>query len=413
MKTERPKPNTFIVRWTAVLERTFHVCTVEESGAVYFREEWTEAIQTVADSLQRQEDERMKCSPTSQTDRIGEEGRDTSTGLHKRKTLNDFDCLKLLGNGTFGKVVLVREKASSKHYAMKILKKEVIIAKFLTYSFQTKDRLCFVMEYVSGGELFFHLSRERVFSEDRTRFYGAEIVSALDYLHSSKIVYRDLKLENVMLDKDGHIKITDFGLCKEGIAAAATMKTFCGTPEYLAPEMLEEKDYGRAVDWWGFGIIMFEMMCGRHPFYNQDREKLFQLILMGDIKFPSALSSDAKSLLSGLLTRDPNTRLAGGLDDAKEIMRHSFFVGIHWQDVYDKKLVPLKMSLVSWRGTCSRNAAQVTHYLAWTVFLPAVQWHRFRIFLRLRCKLNQAADTPPQQQKSHQAMRHAKECAAL
>ncbi|MGH0176815.1 UNVERIFIED_CONTAM: hypothetical protein FKN15_078065 [Acipenser sinensis] len=374
------------------------------------------------------------------------------------KTLNDFDCLKLLGKGTFGKVVLVREKASSKHYAMKILKKEVIIAKFLTYSFQTKDRVCFVMEYVSGGELFFNLSRERVFSEDWTRFYGAEIVSALDYLHSSKIVYRDLKLENVMLDKDGHIKITDFGLCKEGIAAAATMKTFCGTPGYLAPEfltysfqtkdrvcfvmeyvsggelffnlsrervfsedwtrfygaeivsaldylhsskivyrdlklenvmldkdghikitdfglckegiaaaatmktfcgtpgylapelenvmldkdghikitdfglckegiaaaatmktfcgtpgylapeMLEEKYYGSVVDWWGFGIIMFEMMCGRHPFYNQDREKLFQLILMGDIKFPSALSSDAKSLLSGLLTRDPNTR---------------------------------------------------------------------------------------------------------
>lgn len=141
---------------------------------------------------------------------------------------------------------------------MKILKKEVIIAKdevahtltesrvlkntrhpFLTslkYSFQTKDRLCFVMEYVNGGELFFHLSRERVFSEDRTRFYGAEIVSALDYLHSGKIVYRDLKLENLMLDKDGHIKITDFGLCKEGITDAATMKTFCGTPEYLAPE---------------------------------------------------------------------------------------------------------------------------------------------------------------------------------
>ncbi|XP_058860523.1 RAC-gamma serine/threonine-protein kinase-like [Acipenser ruthenus] len=272
MKTERPKPNTFIVRWTAVLERTFHACTAEE------REEWTEAIQTVADSLQRQEDERMKCSPTSQTDRIGEEGRDTSTGLHKQKTLNDFDCLKLLGKGTFGKVFLVREKASSKHYAMKILKKEVIIAKgevahtitenrvlkntrhpfltFLTYSFQTKDRLCFVMEYVSGGEI------------------------------------------------------------------------------------LEEKDYGRAVDWWSFGIIMFEMMCGRLPFYNEDLKKLFQLILMGDIKFPSALSSDAKSLLSGLLTRDPNTRLASGLDDAKEIMRHSFFVGIHWQDVYDKKLIP-------------------------------------------------------------------------
>ncbi|MBN3324097.1 AKT3 kinase, partial [Atractosteus spatula] len=459
MKTERPKPNTFIIRclqWTTVIERTFHVDTPEE------REEWTEAIQTVADKLQRQEEERMSCSPTSQIDNIGEEEMDTSTSHHKRKTMNDFDYLKLLGKGTFGKVILVREKASGKYYAMKILKKEVIIAKdevahtltesrvlkntrhpFLTslkYSFQTKDRLCFVMEYVNGGELFFHLSRERVFSEDRTRFYGAEIVSALDYLHSAKIVYRDLKLENLMLDKDGHIKITDFGLCKEGITDAATMKTFCGTPEYLAPELavksqhapvcagserggwcsqrlprpampggcsaqtlrhmasgdgdcwsrgptpalgglissqavsslpclwvlvmqakrapaevrwgtispsshggfavLEDNDYGRAVDWWGLGVVMYEMMCGRLPFYNQDHEKLFELILMEDIKFPKTLSADAISLLSGLLIKDPNKRLGGGPDDAKEIMRHSFFAGINWQDVYDKKLIP-------------------------------------------------------------------------
>uniref|UniRef100_A0A4W4ETI6 non-specific serine/threonine protein kinase n=1 Tax=Electrophorus electricus TaxID=8005 RepID=A0A4W4ETI6_ELEEL len=327
MKTERPKPNTFIIRclqWTTVIERTFHVDTPEE------RDEWTEAIQTVADKLQRQEEERLQCSPTSQIDNIGEEEMDVSISHHKRKTMNDFDYLKLLGKGTFGKVILVREKASGKYYAMKILKKEVIIAKdevahtltesrvlkntrhpFLTslkYSFQTKDRLCFVMEYVNGGELFFHLSRERVFSEDRTRFYGAEIVSALDYLHSAKIVYRDLKLENLMLDKDGHIKITDFGLCKEGITDAATMKTFCGTPEYLAPEVLEDNDYGRAVDWWGLGVVMYEMMCGRLPFYNQDHEKLFELILMEDIKFPRTLSADAKSLLSGLLIKDPNKR---------------------------------------------------------------------------------------------------------
>ncbi|KAG5855524.1 hypothetical protein ANANG_G00049940 [Anguilla anguilla] len=336
MKTERPKPNTFIIRclqWTTVIERTFHVDTPEE------REEWMEAIQMVADKLQRQEEERIQCSPTSQIDNICEEEMDTSTSHHKRKTMNDFDYLKLLGKGTFGKVILVREKASGTYYAMKILKKEVIIAKdevahtltesrvlkntrhpFLTslkYSFQTKDRLCFVMEYVNGGELFFHLSRERVFSEDRTRFYGAEIVSALDYLHSAKIVYRDLKLENLMLDKDGHIKITDFGLCKEGITDAATMKTFCGTPEYLAPEVLEDNDYGRA-----------------------DHEKLFELILMEDIKFPRTLSADAKSLLSGLLIKDPNKRLGGGPDDAKEIMRHSFFTGLDWQDVYDKKLIP-------------------------------------------------------------------------
>ncbi|KAG7248742.1 hypothetical protein CRUP_018570 [Coryphaenoides rupestris] len=167
--------------------------------------------------------------------------------------------MELLGKGTFGKVILVKEKATGVHYAMKILRKEVIIAKdevahtvtesrvlqntrhpFLTtlkYAFQTNDRLCFVMEYANGGELFFHLSRERVFTEDRARFYGAEIVSALKYLHSRDVVYRDLKLENLMLDKDGHIKITDFGLCKEGITPDATMKTFCGTPEYLAPEV--------------------------------------------------------------------------------------------------------------------------------------------------------------------------------
>uniref|UniRef100_A0A4W5MU71 non-specific serine/threonine protein kinase n=1 Tax=Hucho hucho TaxID=62062 RepID=A0A4W5MU71_9TELE len=344
MKTERPKPNTFIIRclqWTTVIERTFHVDTPDE------RDEWAEAIQMVADSLAKQEEEGSLCSPTSQIE---------------NETMNDFDYLKLLGKGTFGKVILVKEKASGTYYAMKILKKEVIIAKkqnnndgvtlviflqSLKYSFQTKDRLCFVMEYVNGGELFFHLSRERVFSEDRTRFYGAEIVSALDYLHSAKIVYRDLKLENLMLDKDGHVKITDFGLCKEGITDTATMKTFCGTPEYLAPEVLEDNDYGRAVDWWGLGVVMYEMMCGRLPFYNQDHEKLFELILMEEIKFPRTLSSDSKSLLSGLLIKDPNKRLGGGPDDAKEIMRHSFFVAVDWQDVYDKKLVPPFMPQVS------------------------------------------------------------------
>uniref|UniRef100_A0A672Z0R3 non-specific serine/threonine protein kinase n=1 Tax=Sphaeramia orbicularis TaxID=375764 RepID=A0A672Z0R3_9TELE len=359
MKTERPKPNTFIIRclqWTTVIERTFHVDTPDE------RDEWAEAIQMVAESLAKQEEEGILCSPTSQIENVNEEEMDTTISHYKRKTMNDFDYLKLLGKGTFGKVILVREKASGTYYAMKILKKEVIIAKdevahtltesrvlkntrhpFLTslkYSFQTKDRLCFVMEYVNGGELFFHLSRERVFSEDRTRFYGAEIVSALDYLHSAKIVYRDLKLENLMLDKDGHIKITDFGLCKEGITDTATMKTFCGTPEYLAPEVLEDNDYGRAVDWWGLGVVTYEMMCGRLPFYNQDHEKLFELILMEEIKFPRTLSADAKSLLSGLLIKDPNKRLGGGPDDAKEIMRHSYFGTIDWQDVYDKKLVP-------------------------------------------------------------------------
>uniref|UniRef100_A0A8D1ZQ57 non-specific serine/threonine protein kinase n=1 Tax=Sus scrofa TaxID=9823 RepID=A0A8D1ZQ57_PIG len=331
MKTERPRPNTFIIRclqWTTVIERTFHVETPEE------REEWTTAIQTVADGLKRQEEEMMDFRSGSPSENSGAEEMEVSLAKPKhRVTMNEFEYLKLLGKGTFGKVILVKEKATGRYYAMKILKKEVIVAKdevahtltenrvlqnsrhpFLTalkYSFQTHDRLCFVMEYANGGELFFHLSRERVFPEDRARFYGAEIVSALDYLHSEKnVVYRDLKLENLMLDKDGHIKITDFGLCKEGIKDGATMKTFCGTPEYLAPEVLEDNDYGRAVDWWGLGVVMYEMMCGRLPFYNQDHEKLFELILMEEIRFPRTLSPEAKSLLSGLLKKDPKQRWA-------------------------------------------------------------------------------------------------------
>uniref|UniRef100_A0A8C6PGG7 non-specific serine/threonine protein kinase n=1 Tax=Nothobranchius furzeri TaxID=105023 RepID=A0A8C6PGG7_NOTFU len=310
MKTERPRPNTFVIRclqWTSVIERTFHVDSKEE------REEWMRSIQAVTNSLksQQQDEEPMEIKFGSPSDN---ELMFVSTFL---KTMIDFDYLKLLGKGTFGKVILVKEKATGMYYAMKILRKEVIIAK-----------------------LFFHLSRDRVFTEDRARFYGAEIVSALEYLHSRNVVYRDLKLENLMLDKDGHIKITDFGLCKEGITDGATMKTFCGTPEYLAPEVLEDNDYGRAVDWWGLGVVMYEMMCGRLPFYNQDHERLFELILMEEIRFPKSLAPEGKALLAGLLKKDPKQRLGGGPDDAKEVMTHKFFTPINWQDVIEKKLIP-------------------------------------------------------------------------
>lgn len=360
MRTERPRPNTFVIRclqWTTVIERTFHVDTPDE------REEWIQAIQAVANGLKSRGPEAPDGGDGDGSP--GDSGQDTDGAggrARAKATMSDFDYLKLLGKGTFGKVILVREKASGRYYAMKILRKEVIIAKdevahtvtesrvlqntrhpFLTalkYAFQTNDRLCFVMEYANGGELFFHLSRERVFSEDRARFYGAEIVSALEYLHSRDVVYRDIKLENLMLDKDGHIKITDFGLCKEGVTDGTTMRTFCGTPEYLAPEVLEDNDYGRAVDWWGLGVVMYEMLCGRLPFYNQDHERLFELILLEDIRFPRSLGPEARGLLAGLLKKDPKQRLGGGPGDAREVMEHRFFAGIDWQDVVQRKLVP-------------------------------------------------------------------------
>nr|QCW06540.1 serine/threonine kinase AKT [Pinctada imbricata] len=343
MKQEKPKPNTFIIRglqWTVVVERMFCVESAEE------REDWIAAIRSVAEDLKGTEED---LSDKKVTDK-------------KKVTLEDFEFLKVLGKGTFGKVILCKEKATNHLYAIKILKKQVIVAKdevahtltenrvlqttrhpFLTqlkYSFQTPDRLCFVMEYVNGGELFFHLSRERIFSEDRTRFYGAEIISALGYLHENNIVYRDLKLENLLLDKDGHIKIADFGLCKEEMYYGASTKTFCGTPEYLAPEVLEDNDYGRAVDWWGIGVVMYEMMCGRLPFYNRDHDVLFELILLQQVKFPRTLSDDATSLLSGLLVKNPKERLGGSEEDVKEIMAHPFFKSINWQDLAEKKITP-------------------------------------------------------------------------
>jgi len=210
----------------------------------------------------------------------------------------------------------------------------------LKCSFQTADRLCFVTEFVNGGELFFHLSKEKFFSEDRTRFYGAEIISAIGYLHELGIIYRDLKLENLLLDKDGHLKIADFGLCKKDIQFGTTTKTFCGTPEYLAPEVLEDTDYGLAVDWWGVGVVMYEMMIGRLPFYNRDHDTLFELIVLQEVRFPSTTSPEAKDLLKGLLRKNPRERLGGSRADAKEVKSHVFFKSIDWNDLVQKKIPP-------------------------------------------------------------------------
>ncbi|CAH3973994.1 RAC serine/threonine-protein kinase [Pieris brassicae] len=356
MAVDKPRPNVFTVRglqWTTVIERNFAVDSEKE------REEWVAAIRYVSSRLSGASGQ-QPAGPDADDRDIAQLG--TSFRDPRRITLEKFEFVKVLGKGTFGKVVLSREKGTGKLYAMKILKKNLILQKdelahtitenhvlkktkhpFLTalrYSFQTADRVCFVMEYANGGELFFHLSHERCFSEERTRFYGAEIVSALGYLHSEGIIYRDLKLENLLLDKDGHIKIADFGLCKVNITHGRTTKTFCGTPEYLAPEVLEDTDYGPAVDWWGTGVVLYEMACGRLPFYNRDHEVLFSLILEEEVRFPRALSPACRALLAALLTKEPARRLGAGPGDALEIMQHPFFAAINWADLLAKKLPP-------------------------------------------------------------------------
>lgn len=279
----------------------------------------------------------------------------------KKLSLDDFTHIQSIGRGSWGKVMLSREKFTGCLYAIKILKKQVIISQnevvhintesrvlrttrnhpFLVAmkcSFRDGERLCFVMEFAGGGELFHHLSKEKKFSEEKTRFYGAEIVSALGYLHDQGILYRDLKLENLLLGNDGHIKIADFGLCKDNIRSTDTTQTFCGTPEYLSPEVIEAHLYGRAVDWWSLGVLLYEMMCGFLPFSNRTTDLLFQEILLKPVSFPAALSELAKHLLNGLLHKDPAKRLGGGPDDAREIMMHAFFRGINWQDLIEKKV---------------------------------------------------------------------------
>eukprot|EP00055_Hartaetosiga_balthica_P004416 m.11506 g.11506 ORF g.11506 m.11506 type:complete len:467 (+) comp3850_c0_seq1:78-1478(+) len=330
---------------TRFVERSFHVEAEAE------RDEWVKAYEEVKKKLEEQHlSRRLKAD------------EDGTVTTDKDVTLDDFEMLKVLGKGTFGKVMLGREKSTNELFAIKILKKEVILEKeevghtmtenavlqstnhpFLTtlkYSFQSPELLCFVMEYVNGGELFFHLSREKLFTESRARFYIAEISLAVGYLHEHNIIYRDLKLENLLLDKFGHIKITDFGLCKEEIEYGTTTTTFCGTPEYLAPEILEDNDYGRAVDWWGVGVVLFEMMCGHLPFYNRNHEVLFDMILREPVTLPDHLSDDARSILSGLLEKDPSQRLGGGPNDFQDVKAHRFFKPIDFTKLYNREIEP-------------------------------------------------------------------------
>ena len=209
-------------------------------------------------------------------------------------------------------------------------------------AFQSKDNLYFVLNYCPGGELYTHIIKMGKFSEPRAAFYAAEIASALVYIHKLNIVYRDLKPENVLLDAEGHIKVTDFGLCKEGVRSNSSgLRSFVGTVDYLAPEILKKEEYGISVDWWSFGCITYEMLTGFPPFYqNQQISKTAKKILHADIKCPEYFSPDAKSLCLGLLNRDKEQRIGSESRDATSIRRHPFFSKINWVKLEAKEIEP-------------------------------------------------------------------------
>ncbi|KAH0518009.1 Protein kinase C theta type [Microtus ochrogaster] len=240
--------------------------------------------------------------------------------LQLKLKIDDFVLHKMLGKGSFGKVFLAEFKRTNQFFAIKALKKDVVLMDddvectmvekrvlslawehpFLTHmfcTFQTKENLFFVMEYLNGGDLMYHIQSCHKFDLSRATFYAAEIILGLQFLHSKGIVYRDLKLDNILLDRDGHIKIADFGMCKENMLGDAKTNTFCGTPDYIAPEILLGQKYNHSVDWWSFGVLLYEMLIGQSPFHGQDEEELFHSIRMDNPFYPRWLEKEAKDLL--------------------------------------------------------------------------------------------------------------------
>jgi serum/glucocorticoid-regulated kinase 2 len=279
--------------------------------------------------------------------------------------VTDFDLLKVVGKGAFGKVMLVRKKANAganQIYAMKVLKKSVISAKGqiehtksersilceirhpyivrLRFAFQSDDKLYLVTDYYNGGSLFYHLRKSRYFAEDRAKFYAAQLLSALDHLHQQHIIYRDLKLENVLMDNLGNIALTDFGLSKQNIDLTGGATTFCGTAEYIAPELLKGQKYGAGVDWWSFGILLFEMMHGRTPFYDKNRKLMFYRIINTTPSFPPQFSTEACDCIRSLLSVSEQDRLGAGSRGARDIMDTAFFSTIDFDKLLKRELVP-------------------------------------------------------------------------
>ncbi|GJQ74231.1 S6kII [Trypoxylus dichotomus] len=282
---------------------------------------------------------------------------------HDKTDPSQFVLLKVLGEGSFGKVFLVRKVMGADAgtlYAMKVLKKATLkvrdrhrtkmernilvdvehpfIVK-LHYAFQTEGKLYLILDFLRGGDLFSRLSKEVMFTEEDVKFYLAELALALNHLHYLGIIYRDLKPENVLLDSDGHIALTDFGLSKQPIEEGKAY-SFCGTVEYMAPEVVNRKGHTFAADWWSFGVLMYEMLTGSLPFQGATRRDTMTQILKAKLGMPANLSTEAQSLLRALFKRNPANRLGAGPGGVEDLKRHEFFATIDWEALLSKKIRP-------------------------------------------------------------------------
>uniref|UniRef100_A0A6Q2WZA8 protein kinase C n=1 Tax=Esox lucius TaxID=8010 RepID=A0A6Q2WZA8_ESOLU len=282
------------------------------------------------------------------------------------------------------KVLLAEFKMSGKLYAIKALKKGDVVTRdevdslmcerriFETINssrhpflvnlhgcFQTEDHVCFVMEYSPGGDLMTHI-HTNIFTERQTQFYASCVLLGLEFLHQNKIVYRDLKLDNLLMDADGYVRIADFGLCKEGMGHGDRTSTFCGTPEFLAPEVLTDNNYTRCVDWWGLGVLIYEMLVGESPFPGDDEEEVFDSIVNDEVRFPRFLSPESVSIIQKLLQKNPERRLGAGEADASEVKKHRFFQGVNWESLLHKKLAPPFVPQIKMPGDVSNFDEEFT-----------------------------------------------------
>lgn len=289
---------------------------------------------------------------------------------HEKADPSQFELLRVLGEGSFGKVFLVRKivgKDSGTLYAMKVLKKATLKVKDrvrstnerniladvehafivkLHYAFQTPGKLYLILDFLRGGDLFTRLSKEVMFTEEDVKFYLAELALAMNHLHSIGIIYRDLKPENILLDQEGHIALTDFGLSKQPLDGSKTY-SFCGTVEYMAPEVVNRKGHHFAADWWSFGVLMYEMLTGNLPFHGSTRQETMNQILKTKLGMPDNLSPEAQSLLRVLFKRHPQNRLGAGPDGIEDVKRHEFFATIDWGALVQKKIRPPFIPAVS------------------------------------------------------------------